>query len=345
MTKAYLEYRGTVDQLCVGSLRFEKICLRHLLVWADENSFRDAPKIRPTLPEYLLDARLDGEDETLTRDYVKRILAAARRFFEWLSDEQQEYRTIKRTWIRTLQAKRMPVEPVRAEAVSFEEILAIAQAPVNNLKEERIRAAAVFWFLSGIRIGAFVTLPLRAVDLAKREVYQYPSWGVHTKNGKHATTYLLPITELLVVVEAWDAKVREVLPYDSYWFAHLSPRTGDIDPRCADIGQHRHNLARRNLQEWLERVGLPYHSPHKFRHGFVQYGLDHSRDEADRKAISLNVMHENMQITDAVYSRLKGEKIKSRLDGMVSNDSGESEIEEMRRLIARFEQRLDQIQA
>jgi hypothetical protein len=47
----------------------------------------------------------------------------------------------------------------------------VAVMPKGN---SRIRAAAVIWFLSGTRIGAFVTLPLSAVEIETRIVKQWP---------------------------------------------------------------------------------------------------------------------------------------------------------------------------
>ena len=49
--------------------------------------------------------------------------------------------------------------------------------------------------------------------------------GVRTKNKKHATTFLLPIPELLEVVKDWDREVRKVNP-EGLWFAPFSPRQG-----------------------------------------------------------------------------------------------------------------------
>jgi len=57
-------------------------------------------------------------------------------------------------------------------------------------------------FLSGICVGAPISLPLAAVDLDSRSVKQWPSLGVRTKLGKHATTYLLDVPELTLVVMA-----------------------------------------------------------------------------------------------------------------------------------------------
>jgi hypothetical protein len=84
-------------------------------------------------------------------------------------------------------------------------------------------------FLSGIRIGAFVTLPLVAVDIENLSVKQWPKLGVKTKFGKQATTYLLDIPDLLSVVKDWDNEVRSILPSNGLWFASLSPDTGKID--------------------------------------------------------------------------------------------------------------------
>jgi len=316
LMKSYLEYRKSVDQLSEGSLRIESTYLRYILEWAGEVPFKDAPGIRPTLPEHLLSVRVGEGSKPLTRDYSKKILATARRFFEWLSDNQKAYRTIKRIWIRTLKAKRIKAVPKKIDVVSYDDALAIAQAPAESLREQRIQAAAVFWYLSGIRIGAFVSLPILAVDIEHGVLKQHPDLGGRTKNGKHATTYLLQIPELMSVVRAWDDVVRTVLPEEACWFAHLSPRTGQLDLDVHPAGYHRPNLARRELKTWLEKVGLAYHSPHKFRHGHIQYGVEHAKDRGDIKAISLNVMHDDTIITDKVYSRLRTETVQSRINGL-----------------------------
>jgi site-specific recombinase XerD len=51
-----------------------------------------------------------------------------------------------------------------------------------------------------------------------------------------------------------------------------------------------------------ERVGLPYHSPHKFRHGHAVYALKMAKKGVFAlKAVSQNLMHENLSITDGIY--------------------------------------------
>jgi site-specific recombinase XerC len=316
LTKKYLEYRFSVDQISKGSLKKEQTHLRYLLQWADDQSFRLSPSIRPTFPEYMLSNRLDGKQGKLSAVYVKKTLATARLFFSWLSDNEIGYKSLKQAWIRTIKVKRLSDAPKTREAVSLDEILAIAAQDAYTLFERRARAAAVFLFLSGMRIGAFVSLPIQAVDIPNRRVIQYPSLGVRTKNKKYGITYLLDIPELLKVVQEWDDEIRAKLPPNGFWFAPLSPDTGKIDPSIVSIGEHRAILARRNMKEWIESKGLPYHSPHKFRHGHIQYGLAKSKDIADYKAVSMNVMHSSMEITDQFYSNLNDEQIQIRINNL-----------------------------
>ncbi len=314
LTKEYLDFRVKVDQISGGSLKLETTYIRHILIWAGSTTFQKVYKIRPTLPEYLLTARLDGKEGRLSQEHIKKNLAAARRFFIWLSENYSDYRGIKAPWINTLKPKRINNPPKTIDAVTVEEMFQIASAPAENLMERRIKAAACFWFLSGVRIGAFVSLPIKAIDIENRMVMQYPNMGVRTKNRKYGITYLWDIPELLAVVLEWDQFIRSLLSGDGFWFAPFSPDTCEIDINCLVIGEHRETIARKNLKHWLQRVGLQYHSPHKFRHGHIQYGIANAKTIADFKAVSLNVLHSSMDITDEVYSRLGDQEIRNRIN-------------------------------
>lgn len=332
--KKYLEYRLNVDQITKGSLRKEQTHMRHVLLWSQDTSFRDVMKIRPTFPEYMLSARLDDEEGQLSAVYIKKTLATARTFLTWLSDNETGYRHIKQGWIKTVKAKRLSDIPKSSEYVTLEEILAIASRPVRTIAERRNRAALVFLYLSGMRIGAFVSLPIQAIDIRNRDVLQYPSLGVRTKNSKHKKTHLLNIPELLNVVLAWDDEVRSILPPSGFWFAPLSPKTGEIDTSISQVGEHRVNLASKGFKQWLEQEGLPYHSPHKFRHGHIHYGLSNAENIADFKAVSMNAMHANMEITDQFYSVLRDEEIKDRISSLGKEEKHkDQEVEKLLREI------------
>lgn len=325
--KKYLVYRQEVDQVSPKTLRNEETWLTHVLEWADEKPFQDAPKIRPIFPQYLLTASLEDQLNQLSAAYTKKIIRSAHRFFRWLSAHQRGYRGLNAEYLDTLKAPRMIEPPREREYVSFAEIVAISKASARTIKDRRIRAAAVFLWLSGMRVGAFASLPLDAVSIEHLEIKQWPSMGVRTKNTKFAVTFLLNIPELLDVVKEWDNEVRRVLPAKGLWFAPLLPSTGEFDLSVTveSIGENRSRIVARNLGVWLDRVGLPYHSPHKFRHGFANYVKKHSRSIGDLEALRENLMHSNLQVTDGMYGIFSKNDVKERLHGL----SASSEIDSL----------------
>jgi integrase len=330
-----MEYRISVDQIARGSANTETTYIRYILEWAGSVYFKKASSIRPTLPEYMLSARLSDKQGQLSPSTIKKTLATARRFFSWLKDNRSEFHSLKQVWINSLKSKRLNETPKNTEAVTLDEIMAIASAPVESIIERRIQASAVFWFLSGVRIGAFISLPLKAIDIQNRVILQDPSLGVRTKNHKYGKTTLLNIPELLQVVNEWDQEVRAILSEDGFWFAPLRPDTGELDLRYLEIGEHRETLARKNLKTWLEKVNLPYHSPHKFRHGHVHYASSFATTIEDYKAISLNVMHSSMEITDQFYSVLNDSQVKNRISSLGKNNNPKDENRE--KLFIEFE--------
>jgi integrase len=60
-----------------------------------------------------------------------------------------------------------------------------------------------------------------------------------------------------------------------------------------------------------EMAGLPYLSPHKLRHGHVVYAMKLARNMAELKAISQNVKHTSVTVTDQVYARLTNKDTKN----------------------------------
>ncbi len=71
-------------------------------------------------------------------------------------------------------------------------------------------------------------------------------------------------------------------------------------------------------------VGLPYHSPHKFRQGNAVYALKLAKDIAALKAVSQNLMHSNLSITDGVYGVLSATDVREQISELGQKEfSGE----------------------
>jgi site-specific recombinase XerC len=336
LVKKYLQYRKEIDQVSDKTIRLEETWLKYFLTWLDKNSIDQAPAIRPTFPEYVQGLLTEEGQDHLSPVYMRKIISSAKRFLEWLIRQKRGYfHKVNQAWLDTLKLPRLPDQQDEHEAVTIEEVRAMAKAPVYSMRDRRIRAAAVLWFLSGIRVGAFVTIPIKSVNLDRNEIYQWPAYGVHTKFGKRGTTYLLNIPDLLAVVKDWDDEVRKNLSETNYWFAPLSTETGTFDATVCDIGSSRESRAYKDLKDWLHRVGLPFHSPHKFRHGYAVYGIKHAKTYTQLKAISQNLMHSSIAITDGIYGMLSYDDMKRQLDSLtLDQDIGKDQIQELITLLS-----------
>jgi integrase len=101
-----------------------------------------------------------------------------------------------------------------------------------------------------------------------------------------------------------------------------------------EAGVHRRCRLNKDLHEWLARVELPYHSPHKFRHDHATYALKRCQDVAGLKAVSQNLMHSSLTVTDSIYSVLSTEDVGERIAGLSSDRGTEPDIDE--RLVAQI---------
>jgi integrase len=316
--RAYVHYIERVRQNAPESVDRNRRHLRHVLEWADETLLARARSLDPTLPAYLLTARADGQDIPLAPASISKCLSVARQFFGWARLEwPRRYRTISPSWIELLQPPRGARLESRLQVHQFytlEDVQKIATVSVETLRQERAQVAVCMLFLSGMRADALASLPISCVDLAAGQIMQLPSAGVRTKNRKAAITYLLDLPELRVVVDRWDRRVRGMAP-GALWYATLT-RDGMSLTETTQAFVGRTTAIERDVRIICALAGVPYLSPHKLRHGHVVYALKNARNMAELKAISQNVMHASVTITDQVYGALVGDDVKDILSGL-----------------------------
>jgi len=315
--ESYRDYLASVKRNDAQTLKRKRAQLRHLLEWADDITFPNADSIRPTFSEYLETARNDGRDKPLAYSTIKATCGAARSFFRWAKRKfPRRYRPITVNWIETLHPPKMDATAIKEhELFSIDEVREVIEIPVETLTEQRNQAAIAFLFLSGARLGAFVSLPVHAIDLEKRTVKQSPTIGVRTKNRKSAITHLLNIPDLLAVVAQWDALVRRNLPPNALWYATLA-RDGMSFAGKTHVGKGRGSAVRSGIKELCKCAGITYHSPHKLRHGHAVYAIKRAHDMADLKAISQNLMHQNLTTTEGIYGGLPGDELGNRIESL-----------------------------
>lgn len=203
------------------------------------------------------------------------------------------------------------------ELYTLEDVLALTRpAAGDSLKLKRDKATVALMFLSGIRVGALVTLPIQAVDLPGLAIKQWPELGVATKGQKAATTYMLDIPALLDGVRIWDQVVRPALPGTRPWYAPLTYHSGMaavvLDKRAVASERRRGTVAQ-GLRELCAAAGLAYLSPHKLRHGHAVHALKRARTIAELKAVSQNLMHADLAVTDGVYGVLADDDVRQTI--------------------------------
>ncbi|MBN2390729.1 MAG: tyrosine-type recombinase/integrase [Anaerolineae bacterium] len=329
-TREYLRYYEEVLQNKPRSVDFTRTAVDHLLRWATSTPLSRAPEIRPVFPQYLNDLGKAPE-------YQRKLLNTARRFFEWARDRWPDRYVLKRQYIDSLRSKAKDTAVPSREIYSLDQVRALLAHCPCNLAEERDRAAVAFLFLSGMRVGAFATLPMCAVHIEQQPVLinQWTALGVRTKNDAVANTVLLDnpeLDDLHAVVSAWDTLAREHIGPQGMWYSLIEP-DGMNFMLNQTPGRYRGDGIARRLRLLCELAGVPYLSPHKLRHGHIVYAVARCKTMADLKAVSQNVMHKQLSTTDAIYARLTDDDVARRIHDLGKSKMDDAELDELARAL------------
>lgn len=341
--KNYLKYHSVILHNEDTTTRSYWVSFKRILTWCDDIPFPEFYKAKMTLPEFLRKMVMSGE---LSEQTASDTCSLFKEFLRYhISENHARYGKLKQSQISENKYTVHADSAKLPKYVTLEEINKIAEFEPKTLVQQRAQASACFLFLSGMRAGAFVTIPINCVDLEKRNIYQFPEKGVHTKFTKRAITTLLPLPNLMEIVKRWDDLVRQNCPSDSAWFAriddknHLKLGAGSFAtefnpfiPENQDtntgriLSMRRRTLLGNDLNVLCDLVGIEHKNPHAFRHGHIHYGLSNASSMEEFKAISQNVMHNNTSITDEIYSRMNHEKLNNVISNMGSKNESDKQI-------------------
>jgi site-specific recombinase XerD len=327
LTREYLDFLSEIKKLTPGSLHRYKLDLNHFLLWLDGTAVEKCESKRPSFSSFLQTSRMDNSEESLGVNTQKKIVQTTRRFLHWIKlYHPQRFKSLPAVWIDSLKPAPGITVSGEHEYVTLEEVIHLAKFPMKDNKQVYLRdqAAAAMLFVSGMRAGAFSTLPIEAVDLPAMAVKQWPSLGVQTKYQKHATTYLLDVPILIDVIQAWDDIVRSRLPPSAMWYAPIYGEWNDRYISHKLPGKNRNISLGKRLRKISLLAGVSHKSPHKYRHGHAVYALLRAKTMADYKAISQNLMHGNIKVTDSIYAWLNGDEIKQRIADLGHSNSSMS---------------------
>lgn len=313
LVQEYLAYLLKVRLKNPKSVERYRFFLNHLLLWAMEVPLQRAFSISIPFSDYV-------RKKNLAQESQKKIVETARAFLRWAKlYHEKQFAGLPGYWVEDLTPIRVQRNTV-SKYVRLDEVLKIGRGTVerDNLALWRDQAMACLLYLSGARAGAAVSLPIRAIHLNETypHIEQKTELGVHTKLSKSATTYLHQIPELLDSVRSWDNFARTNFPEDHLWYAPIQQHWGEQSTKVLEPGKYRAVALGKRLALLSRLFELPPRSPHQYRHGYAVYGLERCKTMAEYHALSRNMMHDNIAVTDQIYvhvDELERGQILSRL--------------------------------
>lgn len=243
-------------------------------------------------------------------NYLRRL----KKFFVWLADQPGYKSKILKGDIDYLRLSKADAQVARAGTTkkmpTFDDARKIIEGITGKSEiDMRDRALLSFALITGARIFAIVSLKMKSFDKALMQIDQNPGDGVKTKNSKRILTTFFPI--------GWDDPEK----YFMDWYGYLESKNFQPDDPIFPIAEgsfvdrkNKHiketvgqnawvgtGAAREIFRKRCKNVGLPYFHPHSFRHLIVNILSKKRLTEEEKRAISMNLGHENVGTTFGSY--------------------------------------------
>lgn len=232
--------------------------------------------------DWLDTARNERTGKPLSKATIGTTLRMVREFIRWTSGQRGYKSTIGRNdWVFFKQARK---DTRVAQASTPRQVPSVGQVqrafdamPAATSLQKRDRALLALLTLTGARIGAVASLPLKHVDLERRKVFQDPR-EVNTKAAKTMNTTFFPMGEgYVAALSDYIAHLTQDLmfgPEDA-----LFPKTEiKRGPNGFEVaGLSRHPFASTGplneiFKDAFAAVQLPAYTPHSFRHMLALHG-------------------------------------------------------------------------
>lgn len=258
--------------------------------------------------------KADSEKE-VSVSYRYDMLRYLKFFFNWLS-KQKSYKKIDQTAIDYLNLPKAEVkiatQPRKVDVPTLEEIKKVIETIQGSSEvEKRDRALISLIFLTGARISAVMTLPMKSFDKDKQTIDQNPAFGVKTKFSKRIITplfcylYKEPLNYFLEWFDYLD-ETKKFQPNDPIFPATKIDNgienisyynTGQVEP----IFWKSSSSPRKIIEKRFEEAGIKHYKPHAIRHSLIKRISKLPLTEEQKKAISQSMGHEDVRTTFGSY--------------------------------------------
>lgn len=243
-------------------------------------------------------------------NYLRRI----KKFFMWLCEQSGYKSKIVKSEVEYLRLSKADAQIARSGTTkrmpTFDEVKKIINGITGASEiDMRDRALISFALITGARISAIISLKMKSFDKDLKQIDQNPGDLVKTKNSKRILTTFFPI--------GWDDPEQ----YFMEWYEYLESKDFQADDPIFPItagsfvnSEHSYSketigqdawsgtgAARKIFEKRCKNVGLPYFHPHSFRHLIVNILSKKRLTEEEKRAISMNLGHENVGTTFGSY--------------------------------------------
>lgn len=253
--------------------------------------------------------------QNLAKATILSTVTSLKRFFGWLAVQPGYRSKISPSDVEFLSLSDKDIRAAKAPAdraiPTLEQVLHVVETmPATTAIAKRNRALVAFIAMTGTRDGAAVTLRLKHFDPARNLVIQNPN-EVKTKLSKQICAFLLPVDDKLkAIFLEWVQYLKTDLLFGND--DPVFPKTNMVldENNCfkAD-GLSRDFWAnatpvRDIFKTAFQAAGLPYCSPHTFRHMLVRIAYQRKLTPAQLKAWSQNLGHESLLTSLTSYGTI-----------------------------------------
>lgn len=266
--------------------------------------------------EWLKNRKKGKTEEKISLSYCYDILRRLKTFFEWLSKQAGYKASINSSLVSYLRLSknetREAIQSRKKNIPSVEEVKKVIEN-IGDVSEidKRDRALISLFYLSGMRISALMSLPLKSFDKNNLIIDQDPAFNVQTKFHKRITTALIPLS------------YKEPLDYFVSWYDYLIEKRGfnPSDPIFPSTKKEQgaenvnyystcevepvfwksNTAIRKIFEKRFIGAGVPYYKPHSLRHLIVKEFAKTKLTEEEKKAISQNLGHADVGTTFGSY--------------------------------------------
>ena len=264
----------------------------------------------------------------------KKYLINLKMFFEWLSMEPGYISKIDRNSLNYLKPSRKILATATGKRIikypSIEDVIKLINSVEGDTEvSNRNRAIIAFAFLTGMRVMAIVSLPLKCVDLDEMVVSQDPRQGVQTKFSKTIYSMIFNFDAgLLKCVVDWINYLKDkgFKPEDPVFPKSKQEMKGNnrlFETPINVVPEYWISTSsiRGIFKQYSIKANVKYYTPQSYRHSAMNYAFKYAQNGADYKAISQNFGHENIATTFSIYGQLDPADLIDRLKEITSKKS------------------------